>query len=568
MGIKLLLLIFVASFLIKTDLSFDQDLGRHLKLGEIITQTNSVPKINLFSYTHSDFPFINTHYLFEWLIFWANQLIGLQGLLLLKIAIVLLAIWLTLQIIPKQHYPILLPVGFIMLHVLRERTDLRPEIFSFLFTTLTYFLLTKFEATSRLLWLLPLPIIQLLWVNSHIYFPLGLVLQGIFLLQITYHYLRSHSSSGKLKLLIFIFMLSTLASLANPHGLTGFLYPLNVTKNYGYTIVENQSMFLLESINFHNPNFLFVKLSATIIALSIVTSWIRKNPSFKSIALSLLGIGLAILHVRSFPYIALISLPATLANFGPMTWTYTYKWMSWGAGGFLILESLLYLNGSYYKHNDSQYQISLKFVSHGERALNFVKEHQLPGPIFNNFDIGSYIIYRAYPRLQVFVDGRPEAFPVQFFTQTYIPIQYDHEKFKQLDQQAGFQTIIFSHTDQTPWGKAFLREVVKDQDWKLVFIDDFMVVLIKNTLAQEKNLTAINLNQLDANNLEFETHASYLRLAIFLMNTGFAELALQFTQKALRMFPDSPLGNNIMASLTPYPISETYRIKAKNPYFW
>lgn len=568
MWIKLLLLGFVTSFLVRTDLSFDQDLGRHLKLGEIITQTNSVPKTNLFSYTNSNFPFINTHYLFELLVFWNNQVIGLQGLLLLKIATVLLAIWFTLQIIPKQHYSMLLPVGFIMLHVLRERTDLRPEIFSFLFTALTYFLLAKFEATSRLLWLLPLPLIQLIWVNSHIYFPIGLILQAIFLIHLIYQYLHSHLRSGKLKLLLLVFILSVMASLLNPHGLNGFLYPLNVTKNYGYTIVENQSMFFLESINFRNPNFLFVKLSALIVALSISVSWIRKNFSLKNTLLSLLGIGLAILHVRSFPYIALISLPATLANLGPAKQTPVYKWATWGAGGLLLLESLLYLNGDYYRYNDSQYQAGLKFISHAEEALNFVQAHKLPGPIFNNFDIGSYIIYRAYPRLQVFVDGRPEAFPVQFFTQTYIPIQYDYEKFKQLDQQTGFQAVIFSHTDQTPWGKAFLREVVKDQDWKLVFIDDFMVVLIKNAVAEEKNLAAIDLNRLDTRGLNFDNHASYLRLAIFLLNIGFTEQALELTQKALRVFPDSPMGNSIMASLTPYPISENYRAKAKNNYFW
>lgn len=68
---KILLLAFVFSFLFRTDLSFDQDLGRHLKLGEIITQTWNIPKINLFSYTNPDFPFINTHWLFE---VWAYSL--------------------------------------------------------------------------------------------------------------------------------------------------------------------------------------------------------------------------------------------------------------------------------------------------------------------------------------------------------------------------------------------------------------------------------------------------------------------------------------------------------------
>src|SRR3990167_2163720 len=62
MWIKILLLFFVFSFLFRTDYSFDQDLGRHLKLGEIIIKTGNVPRINLFSYTNPDFPFINTRF--------------------------------------------------------------------------------------------------------------------------------------------------------------------------------------------------------------------------------------------------------------------------------------------------------------------------------------------------------------------------------------------------------------------------------------------------------------------------------------------------------------------------
>jgi hypothetical protein len=54
----------------------------------------------------------------------------------------------------------------------------------------------------------------------------------------------------------------------------------------------------------------------------------------------------------------------------------------------------------------------------------------LKGPIFNNFDIGSYLIFRLYNKSlpagrQVFVDGRPEAYPASFFQITYILMQQD-----------------------------------------------------------------------------------------------------------------------------------------------
>src|SRR3989344_9097402 len=188
MWIKILLLFFVFSFLFKSDASFDQDLGRHIKLGEIIVQTGQVPKVNLFSYTNPDFPFVNTHWLFGVIAHLFHQVGVLPILLILKVVIFLLSVWLIIKIIPSNKTALLLPIGFIFLHVLRERTELRPEIFSFLFTASTLYILES----RRLFLLFLLPLIQLLWINTHIYFFVGLLLQGIYILHLGFQYLRFH----------------------------------------------------------------------------------------------------------------------------------------------------------------------------------------------------------------------------------------------------------------------------------------------------------------------------------------------------------------------------------------
>lgn len=239
MWTKILLLLFVFAIFFKTDTSFNQDLGRHIKLGQIITKTHSVPKTNLFSYTNPDFPFINTHWLFEVFAYWSSQTVGIYALLVLKLILVLISVWLVLRIIPKENSALLLPVGFIFLHVLRERTELRPEIFSFFFTAVTLYILEKKQSTR---WIYLLPVISLIWVNTHIYFFVGLALQAIYLIHLTYQHLRLHLSGVRLKQMLIIFALSIMVSFFNPSGITGILYPLNVTKNYGYTIVENQKI--------------------------------------------------------------------------------------------------------------------------------------------------------------------------------------------------------------------------------------------------------------------------------------------------------------------------------------
>ncbi|MBI2039491.1 hypothetical protein HYT18_00265 [Candidatus Microgenomates bacterium] len=569
-----LLLFFTFSFLFRTDQSFDQDLGRHIKLGEIIIRTGQVPKTNLFSYTNGDFPFINTHWLFEVLAYIFAQANALQALLILKIIVILVSVWITLKIIPPQNSALLLPIGFIFLHVLRERLELRPEIFSFLFTALTLFILTKFMDMKQTLdgrykfvsyWpILILPLIQLIWINIHIYFFIGLILQAIFLIYTGYQYLRFHPKGVNIKLPLIIFILSVLISLLNPNGLQGLLYPLNVTKNYGYTIVENQTMFLLESINFKDPNFLFVKISVGIVILSMVFTLFSRAFDFKNILLTLTGVTLTLLNVRSFPYLVFLSLPATLQNFGVIKLKGLTLSLSLVACILLLFESYSYLNGDYYRFRDDPHKVGLEFEENVKGAVDFILANKLPQPIFNNFDIGSYIIYRGYPQYQVFVDGRPEAYPAQFFTGIYIPAQTDYDNFKEVEKFYGFKTIIFSHTDQTPWAKTFLSAVLKDEVWKLVYIDDFMVVLTKFEASEEKKLTTVNLSNLTPTSYSFDNHLSYLRLGIFLLNNQYPG-GVQFVQKALQIFPNSPAANAIMANLTGQAI---FWGKSKSKFFW
>lgn len=562
MWVKILLLFFVFSFLFKSDHSFDQDLGRHIKLGEIITQTHQVPKINLFSYTNPNFPFINTHWLFEVLAFWFNQTIGVRYLLVLKIIIFLVSVWLILKIIPKENSILLLPVGFIFLHVLRERAELRPEIFSFLFTALTIFILNK---NNKLVFFLPL--IQLIWINTHIYFFVGLLLQAIFIIY-SLGVKLSHPWGGiriHIGILMVVFSISLLLSLINPNGLTGVLYPLNVIKNYGYTIVENQTMSLLESINFRNPNFLFVKLSIGIIVLSLLVALIKRKFDIKSILLSLFGMGLALMNVRSFPYLVFLSLPAVMMNFGPIKKNALSYFLILVTCALLLLESFFYLNGNYYKYREDGNAPGLKLIESGKGAVDFLLVNSLPGPIYNNFDIGSYILYRGYPKYRLFVDGRPEAYPAEFFTGIYIPSQSDYKNFKEIEEIWNFKTIIFSHTDQTPWGKNFLQAVVKDDDWKLVYIDDFILVLVKKEVSEERKLKIVDLSTLNPETFKLQNHVAYLRIALFLFSTGNLLSGREFLNKTLQVFPDSPVANSVMASGTG---DFTYLQKSKSIFFW
>lgn len=523
-----LLLFFTFSIFYKSDSSFDQDLGRHLKLGEIIVATHNVPKTNLFSYTNPDFPFINSHYLFEIFIYLWSLFLNLESLLIFKIVIILISVGFILSSIKKSNYPLLLPLGYLFLHVLRERTELRPEIFSYLFLSLTFFILERFYNNPKIKLIYLLPFIQLFWINTHIYFFMGLVLQAIYLFD---SLITKKFNISKRLVLIIIF--SIFASLLNPNFVDGLLYPTRVLNDYGYTIAENQSLFLLENIGFGDENFVFVKVCSLIIIFSILISFLRNTWSYKNIFVSLMGLIMALANIRSFPFLFYLCFPIVIYNFNVEKYSKKVIFLIIISGLLLFTESVLYLNGYFYKNDNKGAFAKLTLIEDVKPAMDFVLTNNLPQPIYNNFDIGSYIIYRGYPKYSVFVDGRPDAYPGSFFQNIYIPSESDYKIFKKLDEKYNFQTIIFSITDQTPWGQNFLKEVTHDKDWEIIYLDNFTIILVKTITPNQKTFKPIDLKSLSPNIYQYDDDdISYLRIGYFLQNCGYLESAKQFIEKA------------------------------------
>ncbi|MFH1671540.1 MAG: hypothetical protein ABH889_02075 [Candidatus Portnoybacteria bacterium] len=119
------------------------------------------------------------------------------------------------------------------------------------------------------------------------------------------------------------------------------------------------------------------------------------------------------------------------------------------------------------------------------QSAEFFKGLDLEGPVFNNYDIGGYLIYHLYPQEEVFTDNRPEAYSISHFEEEYIPAQQDNDFWQELSQKYGFNVIFFSHRDYTPWGQNFLIERVKDDNWIPVFVDNYAIMFLKkNNLNQ------------------------------------------------------------------------------------
>ena len=168
--------IFVFSFIFSTSTDFSQDLGRHLKLGEIILKTRRVPVTNFFSFTSPNFPFINHHWLSEVIFYLISRIFGLNALLILKVGLIIGTVAILIKIAIKKSGVVSgIISGLIFALLLIERNDIRPEIFAYFFFSVILYLLLDGLKNSKVIYLLP--IIMLLWINIHISFVFGVFLE-------------------------------------------------------------------------------------------------------------------------------------------------------------------------------------------------------------------------------------------------------------------------------------------------------------------------------------------------------------------------------------------------------
>jgi len=489
--IILLPFIYLFAFLLQVDKSMTQDLGRHLKLGEIITFCWCIPKTNLFSFTQPEQPFINHHWFSEVIFYGLYSIAGINAILIFKMVVIIIASGIVYRLAAKRgsiFWATLLSIPAIF--IFSERFDARPEILSFLFVSVFLYLLYDFKDNgySKKLWLLP--IIELIWVNSHIYFIVGVILIGILVIDYFADAQRRQVWEKRAtidKRLLLVALITGLVTLLNPNHIHGALLPLTVLNHYGYSIVENQSPLFLNSVL---PNIRIVYFELLALFLVVSTLLTLKKHSIFTIFSSLFVLILAFQQIRNFPLFLLVTLPSLsysffllekkLLNGAEVSMQRVLKGTVVGIVGLFFCITL-------FQHIASPL-FGFWYIDMGKKGVDFLEVNQISGPIFNNFNIGSYLLFRLYPQERVFVDGRPEAYSVAFFDE-YKKMQNDPDFFKEQTTRYNLNTVFFTHGDITPWAQNFLRSLIASPDWTVIYTDEYVLIAVKNTAENQRLIT-------------------------------------------------------------------------------
>lgn len=510
----ILILVFYGSFLAhKINLPAGDDLPRQMKIGETVLGGNfNVLYKNTYSYTETDQTFFNHHWLSGVVFYLIHQAVGWDGLIVFKIIIFLSAFTLIfLTALKKADFWLVAFFSFPTILILSGRTILRPELFSYLFIAIFLYLLIDLEEhpeRNRIFWLIPL---QLLWVNMHVFFSIGIMMVVGFLLE----KIIFRSPRFLVKKLLILLVALAAVSFLNPRGAEGVFYHYTGA-NFPIVIIENQSLFefLRMGSLFENTSVVFFLSMVFLMGLSFIFRFERKllgSALGKPIFYFLAGIATAILGfviIRGIALFGIVFLPIISANFNSI-FIKVRDWLATKAPKmaratvriFIFCLFVLFFFLIFWEWEAlSRYkERGIGLVSHAESSAQFFKEQNLKGPIFNDADIGSYLIYFLYPQERVFMDNRfADAYSIFFTRDTYLKLMENEDSWQKMLQKYSFNAIFFYNYDDTPNARSFLRRRMNDSSWSLVYIDNFAVILVRNI---PENQSIIKKFQITYNNI-------------------------------------------------------------------
>lgn len=287
--------------------------------------------------------------------------------------------------------------------------------------------------------------------------------------------------------------------LLNPYGLSGALVPLTIFREYGYQLVENQSIWFLQQ-RFGGLHYLYVELLSFILLIGIAFLVKKKGfrPLFYVGVVFVMFFSLSWMVMRAIPLYALLMMPILSAGMALLGESRVVRWNRvWKVGcvGMVMLGVLGMVGLKGTLLSPFRAYSGLGLVQGSQDAATFLKAAPLHGRIFNNYDIGGYLIFHLYEDQSVFVDNRPEAYSPVFFRRRFIPMQENESVWQTAVKEYGLDWIVFDRRDLTPWGQPFLIRRIKDPEWVPVYVDAFVLVLVKRKKAYSSFIQVFEIPQ-------------------------------------------------------------------------
>ncbi|HJP93167.1 MAG TPA: hypothetical protein VJ875_14510 [Pyrinomonadaceae bacterium] len=452
----------------------DPDLWWHLQTGEDIVTSQTIPQTDIYSFTKAGSEWVTHEWLSEVFIYETFRTAGWAGLLIVFSTLITFAFYLTYRRCVGKPYigalAILLAVA-----AASPTLGVRPQMITLLFASIFVSLLTQYSNDGqirRLYWLAPM---MLLWVNFHAGYALGLGL--IVLYAITLLLDRKWTLIPRLAAV----GVACIAMVPlNPNGFRMFSYPLETLRS------PSMAAFIEEwaSPDFHKAMFLPLALFLFLLLGALALS--PKRARLSEVFLVFVT-GLAALRsARHIPIFVLIAAPI----FAQQVWE-LIRARAWDARlmapqsstsrtavvfALLLLLAPAVLDVALVGHFVAN-QAAYEAKNYPRAAVDFIDSAKVPGPIYNRYGWGGYLIRRLHGEYPVYIDGRADVYGDKFMYETFNTYEGGAGWFEPLDRLA-IRTVLIS--PDVPLA-SLLRS---DDQWQKVYEDNQAVIFTRSRVPE------------------------------------------------------------------------------------
>ena len=475
-------------------MNMDGDLGRHLTIGNYILDELVIPTRDVFSHTMNGLHLTPHEWLAQVTFALAYRLWGLNGVVILC-ALVIAA---TFTIVFRQSLTrgglLTIALGMTILGAAASSVHwlARPHIFTMLLTALWIGELEKWRTNKAWRWWL-LPLLMLVWVNSHGAFFVGILIWFIYLIgsilaakifpndgEMDENVDQNGSFFGaRTRNFILVGLLLLLTTLINPAGWRvwsttfGFLqnqYLVSHTVEYQPPDFQTSSFWpflvmiclslLLTGLNRKRLSITGAFLLVSWTAFSLVSA--RNIAIYAVVATPVLAAVAASILRESDTFKGAVEFDKRLSLVDRKLSGYFWPLISILLIGFLVVSGVsINFSGTPNKFSENVFPV---------RAVDWMADRPVKGPIFNYFPWGGYLLYRSWPGQLVFIDGQTD-----FYGES-LTRQYE----KVITMSSGWQDVLEGYNVERiimPSESDLVAGLSGNSRWDLVYQDETAAVL-------------------------------------------------------------------------------------------
>jgi hypothetical protein len=348
---------------------------------------------------------------------------------------------------------------------------------SLLLTSLFLFLLDHFQKESKLKYIIPMPLIMMVWVNLHAGYFLGLVIIAIYivvslieLIKVDHLIIESPRVPDLKPILMLCgaLGLSILATLANPNGFHILLYPFQTLTS------QAMQQFIQEwfSPDFHQLEW--QPLIWFILALIGAGMLGKKEISPTKILLTLIFGYSALRSIRFIPLFAIVAIPILAEQIGSIIKIksevkFPSRIFKWTATILIVVTMLVVtLHFSQVVQGEQKSEAAI----FPRAAVDWIEAHQPEGNLFNSYGWGGYIIWRLYPQYLVYIDGRADVYGDNFIY-TYLDVYRAQPGWEQTLGLNGVRLVLVE--PESGLASAMRLSI----NWEIAYEDQMSVIFSK-----------------------------------------------------------------------------------------